>query len=93
MSASLSTETEAALEACGRDRVFHNDGTPPMVAIRWGDGTEASWIVGKAEGSSEGHDAAGRKAAVEFVKRLRLSANGILEQANRIEVWLAKGRP
>ena len=33
--AHLSPEVEEALEACGRDRVFHNDRSPLMVAIRW----------------------------------------------------------
>jgi hypothetical protein len=86
----LRTDTENALYACGRDRVFHNDGQPPSVAIRWTDkpgpwSADEKWIIGRAEGPAEGHDAAGRKAARAFAIKVREHGKALLEWADRIE--------
>lgn len=94
---SLRTDTEEALAACGRDRVFHNDGQPPSVAIRWDDGPGPcapgeKWIIGRAEGPSEGHDDAGRKAARAFAIKLREHGKAILAWADRIEKALGDRR-
>lgn len=89
----LRTDTEQALEACGRDRVFHNDGKPSSVAIRWQDVPGPwlpgeQWIIGRADGPAEGHDSAGRKAARAFAIRLREHGKSILSWADRIEKTL-----
>jgi len=84
----LSKGVERALELCGRDRVFHNDGSPASVAVRWEDPPQprtGGWIVGRAEGTAEGHDAAGRKAAIEFAKRLRTEGARLIDWANSID--------
>ncbi len=98
--ARLSPEVETALAACGRDRVFHNDGSPPSVAVRWSDvmreqlepktadGKAEAWIIGKAEGPAEGHDSAGRRAALEFAARLRDRAKRTIAWAENIELAL-----
>lgn len=69
MTVALSAAVENALGLCGRDRVFHNDGAPPSVAIRRtpfhsmpGD----RWLTA----SGDTHDEAGRKAAIQFADEL-----------------------
>lgn len=85
----LSQETEHALYLCGSDRVFHNDGTPPSVAIRRtpfhslpGD----KWLTA----SGETHDEAGRKAASAFADELQREADRIAKQAQEIRASLGR---
>jgi len=92
--AEISPEVEASLAACGRDRVFHS--TNGWVAIRWEERTrpeKTEWITGKPESAGEGHDACGRRAAVEFAKRLREAAAHLIAQAQSIERPLTPSPP
>jgi hypothetical protein len=96
----LTEAVEEALLLCGRDRVFHNDGQPPSVAIRWryANGPshtdrEERWIIGAAEGPSEGHDDAGRKAALAFANRLRERGSQLISWAEQIERRLKETKP
>lgn len=87
----LSPAVEVALQACGRSRVMHNDGTPPMVAIRWEAevvNREDQWITG----SGPSHDAAGRSAAAKFARHLRDRGEALIAWAARIEAALQEGR-
>ncbi len=76
-----------ALAACGRDRVFQNDGTPPMVAIRWArpypDDPPSPEIWIRAEGTSRNE--AGVKAVLMFAAKLRERATALNEWAGRLE--------
>jgi len=82
---------------CGEDRVFHNDRAPQSVAIRWTnsrglkpeDPPDEKFIIGKAEGVGEGHDAAGRKAAKAFAAKVRERGQELLRWASLIDDALA----
>jgi hypothetical protein len=90
--AELSPEVEAALAACGRDRVFHS--TAGWIAIRWEEPTrpaKAEWLTVKPETPGEGHDSCGRRAALEVAKRLREVAAALVAQAESIERPLLGG--
>lgn len=79
----LDAKVENALSRCGQGRVFHNDGTPPSVAVRWSDvkvPPEERWIVQHGENHSE----AGRKAATEFANRIRSEGERLILWADRI---------
>ena len=80
----MRSTTEDLLARCGRDRVFHNDGTPPMVAIRWDrvdTPREERWV--RCSGAN--HDEAGILAAEEFAKRVRDAGEKLIEWAHGIE--------
>lgn len=86
---------EAALWACGRDRVLHRDGLGDAeIAIRYDmpnlavspDGTER-FLVRKATTFDE----AGKQAAVAFATHLRTRAKEAIEWAERIEQALSRG--
>lgn len=88
----LESNVESALAACGRDRVFHNDGKPPSVAIRWTPTQippDEKWIVE----SGTTHSEAGVRAAREFASRLRAQAKALNAWADSITKPLEKGQP
>lgn len=69
-----------ALEACGRDRVFHSD-VQAKIAIRWeSPSMRSEWIVG--DGATM--NAAGKAAALEFARRLDEHADHLIAWAKRI---------
>lgn len=81
----LSKRVEDALFHCGPDRIFHNDGTTPGVAIRWlpppVPPEEERWIAELGPTRDE----AGERAARRFAEKLRYVGTNLIAWAERIE--------
>ena len=85
----IAPNTEAALAACGRERVFHNE-VANKVAILWSTvkvPPDEKWIVGGGDDLNK----AGEAAAREFSKRIRETGRDLVEWADRIERHLKRG--
>lgn len=85
---SLSPQVERALYLCGKDRVFHNNGLPPSVAIdTQGMGLSTPRYL---TCSGDTHDEAGRKVAVGVAEAMRERARQLKASANSIYDALQK---
>lgn len=85
---SITRAVEIALEACGCDRVHHNDGTPPAIAIRWVDvkvPPAEKWLVR----TGVDHNEAGALAAKDFAALVRDEGKRLVAWADRIDAALS----